>query len=142
MLRKFFNGRYGMDNLTIALFFLSAILINIKYMWVWAIAVVITGYAVFRILSKNMDKRKQELQMFNKMTNRVRQQLLPVGMVIAKGLMSTYKTAANYKTRLQQSKQFVFIKCTNCKNTLRLPRNKGKLSVTCPVCKTEFIKRT
>jgi LSD1 subclass zinc finger protein len=140
MLRKFFNGRYGMDNLIITLLLLSAILLNMKYVWV--LAVVFSGYAVFRMLSKNIDKRKLELEKFNKMTYKLRQYFTPLAMVIAKGLMSIYKMGVAYKTRFQQRKQYVFIKCTNCKNMLRLPRNKGKLSVTCPVCKLEFIKRT
>jgi hypothetical protein len=140
MLRNFFNGRYGMDNLIITLFLLSAILLNLKYVWV--IAVVLSGYAVFRMLSKNIDKRKLELQKFDKMAYKFRQYFTPAVMMIAKGLMSTYKMTVNYKTRFQQRKQYVFIKCTNCKNMLRLPRSKGKLSVTCPVCKLEFIKKT
>ncbi|HBQ64708.1 MAG TPA: hypothetical protein DD727_07270 [Clostridiales bacterium] len=32
--------------------------------------------------------------------------------------------------------------CPQCKNKLRLPRNRGRLKVTCPVCKHEFFKKT
>lgn len=140
MLRNILNGRYGMDNLTLTLLFLSAILINIRYIKV--IGVVLAGYAIYRVFSKNLNKRKQELQMFNKATSKVGRYLLPAGRIIDEGLRSTGKKAIIYKTRLQQRKQYVFIKCFKCKNTLRLPRNKGNLNVTCPVCKSEFLKKT
>lgn len=140
MLREFFNGRYGMDNLTLALLLSAAILININYIWI--AGVVLLGYGIFRVLSKNIDKRYQELQRFNKIANKVSRYLNPVVMIIAKGLQSLYKKYVIYKTRLQQRKQYVFTKCPECKNILRLPRNKGKLSVTCPVCKFEFLKKT
>lgn len=34
------------------------------------------------------------------------------------------------------------IKCPNCDAKLRVPRNKGKISVTCPKCDTNFEKDT
>ena len=140
MFREFFNGRYGIDRLTLTLFLLAAILINTDYMWI--IGVGILGYGVFRMLSKNIDKRYRELQSFDKIVSKVRQFLRPVTTLIVKGFDFLYQKYVFYKTRLQQQKYFVFTKCPKCKNTLRLPRNKGKLSVTCPVCKSEFLKKT
>lgn len=35
-----------------------------------------------------------------------------------------------------------YMKCPHCKAQLRLPKGKGKISVTCPVCKKEFVKKT
>ena len=34
------------------------------------------------------------------------------------------------------------IKCPGCGNTLRVPKGKGKLYVTCPRCGERFIKKT
>lgn len=33
----------------------------------------------------------------------------------------------------------VIINCRRCSQKLRVPRDAGKISVTCPVCKMEFI---
>lgn len=33
-------------------------------------------------------------------------------------------------------------KCTNCDAKLRVPKNKGKIKITCPKCKTSFVKNT
>ncbi len=140
MWRKFFAGRYGMDNLTLVLVFLSVILLNLNYVWIAGVALL--GYSVFRITSRNIEKRRQELQSFERATAGIRKLLAPASGAMTRGLMSLYKSSANYKTRLQQRKTFVFVKCKKCKNTLRLPRNKGKLMATCPVCKAEFTIKT
>lgn len=140
MLRKFLSGRYGMDNLTLAIALLSAILLNIDYVWI--IGVGLLGYAIFRVTSRNIAKRKEELQRFESVVSRVRLLLAPASGVITRGFMSLYKTSMNYSTRIQQRKLFVFVKCTKCKKTLRLPKNKGKLLATCPVCKSEFTMKT
>jgi hypothetical protein len=140
MYGKFFNGRYGFDNFNLVLLVVSFILVNFKYVWILGAG--LTGYALFRTLSRNIDKRRMELEAFNKATYGIRKSFAPVNASIAKGGVSAYRKLSAYKSRYQQRKQYVFIKCTKCKNMLRLPRNKGKLSVTCPVCKTEFIKKT
>ena len=140
MLRKFLSGRYGLDNLTLAIAFLAAMLLNINYAWI--VGVGLLGFAIFRVTSRNIGKRKQELQWFERVVTRVRQVLAPFSGAIARGLMTLYKASINYKTRLQQRKHFVFVKCVKCKNTLRLPKNKGKLVATCPVCKSEFTIKT
>ena len=140
MWRKFLAGRYGMDNLTLALVFLSVVLLNVNYVWIAGVGLL--GYSIFRVTSRNIDKRRRELQSFDKATAGIRKLLTPVSEAIARGLISLYKAAVNYRTRFQQRKSFVFVKCTKCKNTLRLPRNKGKLVATCPVCKSEFTMKT
>ena len=30
------------------------------------------------------------------------------------------------------------VRCTSCKQKMRVPRGKGKLRVTCPKCRTKF----
>lgn len=140
MWRKFLAGRYGIDNLTLTTVFLSVILLNIDYVWIAGVGLL--GYSIFRTVSRNIVRRRKELQSFDRATAGVRKLLAPVGGAAARGLMSLYKTSANYKTRFQQRKSFVFVKCAKCKNTLRLPRNKGKLVATCPVCKSEFTIKT
>ena len=35
-----------------------------------------------------------------------------------------------------------YFRCPNCSSTLRVPKGKGKICITCPVCRKEFIKKT
>ena len=41
----------------------------------------------------------------------------------------------------RSEKPWVFV-CPTCKQKLRVPRGKGKISITCPKCATSFIKKT
>lgn len=132
MFRNFFRGRYGLDNLSLVLLLAAVIFLQIKYLWV--IGYGLFGYVIFRTISKDINKRNQEQQKFSKLTKRF------AG--LNKGLKAIRKKYAEYKIRVQQRKLYVFLRCPKCKKTLRLPKNKGKLSVTCPVCKGEFLKKT
>lgn len=58
------------------------------------------------------------------------------------GLSKAGSVIKGYTDRIQQRKYYLFLKCPKCNKTLRLPKNKGKLQVTCPVCKFEFLKKT
>ena len=46
------------------------------------------------------------------------------------------------KLRFQERKTSLFVRCPQCKNLLRLPRGKGRLEATCPVCRNTFEQRT
>jgi len=119
----FFNGRYGADQLTYFLLIVSIVLSYFRYTWI--ISYLLMGYSVFRTLSKNIYKRQLEGMWFNK----------HIWFKIKGFLIKINK-------RLKQSKQYKFMKCSSCKTTLRVPRNKGKIKITCPNCKKVIIKKT
>jgi len=128
-LRKIFQGRYGIDNLSFFILIFAVLLFRIRYLWI--LGIVLTGYVIYRIFSKNLSKRQVELQQFNNVVMNIRRSIQPL-----------FNKLGIFRTRLQQRKEYVFVSCPKCKKTLRLPRNKGKLQVTCPVCSSEFIKKT
>lgn len=37
---------------------------------------------------------------------------------------------------------YKYVMCKQCKNCIRLPKNKGNIVVTCPECKQTFEKET
>jgi ribosomal protein S27E len=133
MFRGFLKGRYGMDSLTFVILAFSLIFIGRKYVWVLGVILII--WAIFRVLSKDYEKRNHELQVFNNIFQKIAQSLM-------KATYSLRNKYYSYKSRQQQKSHYVFLKCPKCRNKLRLPINKGKLMVTCPVCKYEFIKET
>ncbi len=139
---KFSNGIYGIDTITIVVLIFAAIFINMRTEYLWLVGLVFLVYAVFRVFSKKTQKRYKELKQFNEFTRKLKYHLAPLGKMIMAGFAKLSKSLSTFKTKIQQRKNYLFIRCPQCNNTLRLPRNKGKLSVSCPVCKMGFIKNT
>lgn len=127
-LRQFMIGRYGVDDLSrvqiiaaLVLLLVSTFLrVNILY-WL-GLALLI--YSYFRILSRNVSKRYEENQRF---------------------LNAKYKAVVkknNMKKRWAQRGTYRFFKCPQCRQIVRVPKRRGKICITCPKCKTEFIKKS
>lgn len=127
-LRRFFAGRYGADQLSLAMMALYFILLLLSYIpycfflsWV-GFALLLLSF--LRIFSRNTAKRYRENQVFLRYWNPVK---------------NWFKSL---RTRFQNRKMFRYYKCPNCKQKLRVPRGRGKIKITCPKCRTEFVKKT
>ena len=127
-LRRFMYGRYGTDQLDIALLVLYCIILVIARIFglislsILALAIVV--YALFRMLSRNVAARSKENQKF---------------------LSVWYKIKGWFqkrKYRLNDRKTHRYYRCPGCKQTLRVPKGKGKIEITCPHCQRHFIKKT
>ncbi len=127
-LRRFMAGRYGGDQLSIALLIFSALLTFtselIKLPVVTLISYLPLGIAVFRMLSRNIAKRSMENYKFA---------------ILISPAYSWFKKA---QSRLKDAKTHRYFTCPNCKQSLRLPKGKGKIIIICPKCKTEFKGKT
>lgn len=133
-IQKFMIGRYGMDQLWRALlifYLISIIITNIVYRFskiayyslsVMSFAIFI--YAIFRVFSKNIEARRKENQDWLRITGSIRQKFM------------------FQKEKAKQRKTHKFVKCSQCKKTLRLPKHKGKINVTCPHCHNNFVVNT
>jgi len=121
-------GRNGVDQLAIvaiivaiALYFLESLL-NLYVLSF--IPVLLLAYALFRIISRNVAKRREENARFIHFWGKLR---------------SFFATRIE---RRAQSKDYKFFTCPSCKATLRVPRGKGKIKVTCSKCGQRFDGRT
>ncbi len=140
MFGNLFTGRNGIDRYSLFLILISLPVFLYPYVWVLGLAVF--GYSVFRIFSKNLDKRRKELYRFDELNRTLARKLFQLFQSMKGLFLKLRKFIVRYGTRMQQRKEYVFIKCPQCKKTLRLPRKKGKLKATCPVCQAEFFKKT
>ena len=125
--QRFMYGRYGVDQLNATLLYttlaLSIIGMFSHSMIIYGISYETMIGMVVRALSKNHGKRYRENEKFLKMT---------------KPLLRSYG-----KTKHQlQDKNNRYFSCPHCHQTIRVPKGKGKIAITCPKCRTEFIKRT
>lgn len=133
-IQKFMTGRYGADQLFKALMILYLILMvlaaiigrfsKITYYALYVASLILFIYSIYRVLSKNIAVRAKENQDY----------LIFIGKI--------KKNFALSKDKFNQRKMHKFVKCKQCKKTLRLPRHKGKIKVTCPHCGNEFIINT
>lgn len=127
-LRRIMAGRYGTDQLSVALLALYAVLYLLAQiirlpLLAW-LALVPFVLCFLRMFSRNIARRYRENNVFLKYWN-------PVGAWF-------HRVIAMMKDRRTHR----YYKCPKCSSTLRVPRGKGKISITCPVCRNEFIKKT
>jgi hypothetical protein len=123
-LARFMYGRYGVDQLYYALIVAYLVLIVANALirsasidiLMWAILIL----TIFRVLSRNVYKRRMENEKFMKIWNRVK----------AKGSLII--------RRIKEIKTHRFRQCPHCKRVLRLPRRTGRHTVICPCCHNEF----
>lgn len=143
--RQFMIGRYGTDQLNMALLVVYVILSIIYSFSRWGI-VLFAGYAIvvllfYRSFSKNTSKRWKENQKFlsyyQPIANRLKGKAMS-NRTSSKGAFRSAKTSA----KLKSDKEHKVFQCGKCGQLIRVPRGKGKIAITCPKCKQEFIKRT
>lgn len=125
---QFMQGRYGADQFSKFLIYLSLILLVITLFcrnnFIYYIAVIVLFYSYFRMLSRNISKRYAENQSY---------------------LSLRYKVVGKFnwiKLRIKDSKTHRIFKCPSCSQKIRVPKGKGRISIKCPKCRIEFIKKT
>ena len=113
------QGRYGMDRLNSVLLWVSVgmavvamILSGIVGLVFTLLAYALMGIAIFRALSRNTYKRYRENRRFLQLWDRVK------------------------------DREHRYFTCPKCRQSVRVPKGKGKIAITCPKCKERFVKKT
>lgn len=126
--RRFMTGRYGADQLSMALLIFSIILTLLGSILHSAVFTYISYipiiFVIYRMLSKNINKRAMENYKFSMLASPV------------------YAWFTRQKRRFSERGTHKFLRCPECKAELRVPKGKGTIMVTCPKCRTEFKART
>ncbi|MBQ8513966.1 MAG: hypothetical protein IJ496_01030 [Ruminococcus sp.] len=127
-MNRFFQDRYGMDRLNrflMILFWIFWLLFLITDLfWIDTAAMVLGVLAVFRMLSRNFEKRRAENQKFTEITS------------------AFWSWLSNLKNPSRKSSAYKIFICPNCQQKLRVPKGKGRIRITCPRCQDEFINRS
>lgn len=129
---RFMQGRHGADQLSNFLVILALVLVVLEIFIpvprvrgaMNSLGVFLIALAYFRIFSRNHYKRYAENERFMKYYNRV------------------LSWRNRKKSRAMQRKTHRIFKCPSCRQAIRVPKGKGRIAITCPKCRTEFIKRT
>ncbi len=137
MIRNFLSrmmyGRYGADQLNLFLLgawlvlYLVSMVLSLAHITLAAQILNIVAYGViiwslFRMLSRNYDRRRRENAWF----------MEKVG-PLTHGLRQ--------RRAQRRDKEHRYFRCPSCGAVLRVPRVKGKINITCRSCGTVFQKK-
>ena len=118
--RHFMQGRYGTDKLNTAILTAGVVVCLLTIfipapkldLLLTCVAYILMGWAIFRSFSRNTYKRYQENRKYLQFLERIK------------------------------DREHRYFDCPRCRQNVRVPRGKGKISITCPKCREKFIKKT
>lgn len=126
-IKQFFEGRYGTDLLSWVLIIVGLVVSVISgrlgsdalriLLSIMSFAMVI--FAFYRSYSRNIEARRKELQAF-------------------KSIFSAPINFVKVEKMKKNDPEHLYIKCPNCKTTLRVPKGKGRIILTCPKCQNKI----
>lgn len=138
-LNRVMAGRHGGDQLSVALVVLYCVLMLLADLLLlpalFYLALAALFWGLFRMLSRNNERRWRENQWFLGWW-------LPLWGHIRGFFHRIAVRRRNAALRFRDRKVWRYYRCPKCGSTLRVPKGKGKIAITCPVCGTEFIKKT
>ena len=118
-MQRFMAGRYGNDRLNITLLAVGCVLCFVQMFVPSGAGFVLTILSevllilsLFRCFSRNTYKRYNENRKFLLLIDRIK------------------------------DRDHRYYACPKCRQTVRVPKGKGKIAITCPKCREKFIKKT
>ena len=122
-IQRFMYGRYGNDPLNLFLMGLY-LLLYLVFMFtrvelLYIISFVLLFATLFRLLSRNMERRRAENALFMRAVNPVLQWL-------------------RLRRTIHRDKEHVYFKCPRCGEQLRVPRGRGRITGAWRSCGASF----
>ena len=125
--RRFMNGRYGGDQLGRFFSFVALALIIVNIFVNSLIILIIVGIIIainfFRMFSRDIYRRSEENSKFL-------------------SFVYTIKHKFTQSKNRAKDRDHCYFTCPRCKKKLRVPKGKGMISIHCPQCGMDFIKKT
>ena len=131
-LTRVMTGRYGADSLNRTLNIAALVLLVLSFVTggsavgslCWALALACLVWGFFRSFSRNIPARQRENAAYLGMT---------------RGLRERFGGA---RDRFAQRREYRFFRCPSCRTWLRVPRDKGRVQITCRQCGERFTRKT
>ena len=125
-LRRMMYGRYGYDQLSFFLVLVSCVLWLLsaipRLRLLYWVGIALLAWSFFRILSRRPDRRRAENARF---------------MALAGPAIRWVKM----RRTILRDREHRYFRCPNCGQYLRVPRGKGRITVTCRSCGVSFEER-
>lgn len=151
-LYRFMQGRNGQDALGKFSLIASLILLIVSSFTrsgiLYLAAIVVLGYAYFRVMSKNIQKRYYENQKYLDFIGKIKgffsgSNRSTVDMKSGYNKYTSGNTRSKgFWNRAKADPGYRIYKCPSCGQKTRVPKHKGRIEITCPRCRNSFIKRT
>ena len=119
-LARFMQGRYGTDKLNNMILIVGLVLCVVSMLLPsgWPVLLMTTlSYVccflvIFRSFSRNTHKRYRENRRYLSLLERLK------------------------------DREHRYFSCPKCRQSVRVPKGKGKIAITCPKCREKFVKKT
>ena len=126
-LQRFMYGRYGNDQFNLFLIgtylVLYLLFVLTGFAPLYWLSLVLIAYSLCRLLSRDPALRRAENARFLSIVNPVLRWL-------------------RLRRTIHRDKEHRYFKCPNCGQQLRVPRGKGKITVTCRGCGASFQEKS
>ncbi len=127
-MQGFMAGRYGTDQLSKLILWTSlaclAVSMFTRLNVFYILGLVLLIYTYYRMFSRNVAKRYAENQKYLNWR---------YGFAVRRN---------KRKVHWEQRKIYRFYKCPQCRQKVRVPKGKGKVAITCPKCRMEFVRKS
>lgn len=119
--RNFMIGRYGSDKLNTYLLIAGVVLMLIGALlgqggglasWCSLLSYIPLFWCIFRMYSRNIEARRRE-----------------------------NAAVQNFLAHLRD-REHRYYRCPRCRQTVRVPRRRGRINIRCPKCGEQFIRKT
>ncbi|MBO6039996.1 MAG: hypothetical protein J6P58_02185 [Oscillospiraceae bacterium] len=124
---RFMAGRNGNDQLNFFLLIVDVALLLLASIFsrrlgglLYPLVLVLLGYTYFRMLSRNLYKRRTENENYLRLYGRAMSKLRLL------------------KERWVQRRDYKFFTCPSCRAVMRVPKGRGKIKIVCRKCGSSF----
>ncbi len=124
---RFMAGRNGNDQFNFFLLIVDVALLLLASIFsrrlgglLYPLVLVLLGYSYFRMLSRNLYKRRTENENYLRLYGRAMSKLRLL------------------KERWVQRRDYKFFTCPSCKAVMRVPKGHGKIKIVCRKCGNSF----
>ncbi len=136
---RLMSGRHGTDQFSLALFVLYCVLMLFSSIFgnrfLFLLSIAALAFCIFRMMSRNQEQRWKENSWFLGWWNPFWHWM--------RNIHSRFRTEQDYAAmKARDHDVYRYFRCPKCRNKLRVPKGKGKIVITCPVCHTDFMRRT
>ncbi len=126
-LRRFMAGRYGSDAFghflawAALVLFVLGMLSRRGFYW---LGLAVLAYSYYRMLSRDIARRRAENDWYWQKRNAV------------------LRRAQQLRRRFALRRSYRYFRCPQCRQALRIPRGRGKVSIDCPKCGNHFVRKS